>query len=186
VCAALSGVARITGSVRVGSLVSVSNNLLGFLLANGQLVLELVLEVTPGHVRVLVPNVVVSRLVDLVELILRRLDLVGSVHSGIAGDVPEQGAGVRKKLPELAVGDEQRAESAETVEGLVTMLLCGVLVHGGVGKRGIAAVDLLSLPDEVLEKVALVFCEKEDLGLLDDLLQVTDKRLSFSRELLGG
>jgi hypothetical protein len=42
------------------------------------------------------------------------------------------------------------------------------------------------LPDEVLEKVALVFCEKEDLGLLDDLLQVTDKRLTFSRELLGG
>jgi hypothetical protein len=66
------------------------------------------------------------------------------------------------------------------------VLLCGVLVDRRVGKRGIAATDLLSLPDEVLEEVALVLCEQENLGLLNDLLQVTDKRLSLRRKLLGG
>lgn len=66
------------------------------------------------------------------------------------------------------------------------MLARGVLVDWRVGKRSITAVDLLSLPDEVLEKVALVLGEQKDLGLLNDLLQIADKLLALSRELLGG
>jgi hypothetical protein len=84
----------------------------------------------------------------------------------------------------LAVGNEKGAKSAEAVKSLVTMLARGILVDWRVGKCSIAAVDLLSLPDEVLEKVALVLGEQKDLGLLDDLLQVADKLLAFSRELL--
>jgi hypothetical protein len=64
------------------------------------------------------------------------------------------------------------------------VLAGSVLVDRCVGERGIAAIDLLSLPDEVLEKVALVLGEQENLCLLDDLLQVTNKRLAFGRKLL--
>jgi hypothetical protein len=41
------------------------------------------------------------------------------------------------------------------------------------------------LPDEVLEEVALVLGEQQDLGLLNDALQVAKKALALTRQLLG-
>lgn len=64
------------------------------------------------------------------------------------------------------------------------MLLCGVLVYWCVGNGCVATGDLLGLPDEVLEKVALVLGEEEDLGLLDNITEIRDKLLTFCGELL--
>jgi len=43
---------------------------------------------------------------------------------------------------------------------------------------------LLGLPDEVLEEVALVLGEKQDLGLLNDRLEVAYELLALTRQLL--
>ena len=90
------------------------------------------------------------------------------------------------KLSELAVTDEQRSESAETVEGLVTVLLGGLLVNWSIWGGSVAAGELLGLPDEVLKEVTLVLGEHQDLGLLDDAAEISDKLLTLSRELLRG
>ena len=76
---------------------------------------------------------------------------------------------VLTELAELTVGKNKRAEGAETVEGLVAVLLSSVLVDRGVRSAGIGAGDLLSLPNEVLEEVALVLGQEQKLGLLNNL-----------------
>ena len=102
----------------------------------------------------------------------------------IASNVAQENGGIRKELPELTVGDEKSAEGTQTVEGLVTVLLGSVLVDRSTGESGVGAGDLLSLPDEVLEEVALVLGEEQDLGLLNDGLEVADQLLALGRELL--
>jgi len=88
------------------------------------------------------------------------------------------------ELAELTVGKNERAEGAKTVESLVAVLLSGVLVDRRVRSAGIGARDLLSLPNEVLEEVALVLGQEQQLGLLNDLAQVTNELLTLCRELL--
>ena len=58
------------------------------------------------------------------------------------------------------------------------MLLCSLLVDSRLGERCIAAGDLLGLPDEVLEQVALVLGEDEKLGLLNDILEICNELLA--------
>ena len=79
---------------------------------------------------------------------------------GIASHVTEKNSGIREKLPELAIGDEERAKSAQTFESVVAVLPCCVLINRGIGAVGAGGADVLSLPDEVLEEVALVLGEK--------------------------
>jgi hypothetical protein len=43
---------------------------------------------------------------------------------------------------------------------------------------------LLGLPDEVLEQVAIILGEKQDLGLLDDNLEVRNELLALARQPL--
>lgn len=75
------------------------------------------------------------------------------------------------KLSELAVGNDESAERAQTVERLLTVLLRGFLVNGRIwGLR--SAADLLCLPNEVLDEVAVVLGEKKDLCLLDHVAEV--------------
>jgi hypothetical protein len=59
------------------------------------------------------------------------------------------------------------------------MLLSSVLVNRCVGKRLVSTGDLLSVPDKILKKVALVLGEEQDLGLLDNLPQVCNKLLAL-------
>ena len=89
------------------------------------------------------------------------------------------------KLAELTVGDEKRAEGSETFQSLVAVLLRGLLVDRGPGKSSISAIDLLCLPNEILEKVALVLCEQKMLRLLDNIFKVRNQGSAFSRELAG-
>ena len=51
------------------------------------LVLELCLEVCRGEVRDIVPGVILSRLIDLVQRIFRRVNLSGSLLSGVSSNV---------------------------------------------------------------------------------------------------
>lgn len=64
------------------------------------------------------------------------------------------------------------------------MLLGSVLVDWSIGEGGISGIDLLRLPDEVLEKIALVLCEKEVFGLLNDVTEISDQGTTFSGKLL--
>jgi hypothetical protein len=47
---------------------------------------------------------------------------------GIASNVPQEDAGIRKKFPELSVGDQKGTERAQTVERLVAVLFGSVLI----------------------------------------------------------
>lgn len=60
------------------------------------------------------------------------------------------------ELPELAVGDDQSSESAQTLKGMVAVLACSLLVDRGTGRSDGLRVPLLGLPDEVLEQVSIV------------------------------
>lgn len=85
----------------------------------------------------------------------------------------------------MAVGDEESAKRTETLESLVAVLLSGSLVNRGVGLGGIARANLLSLPNEVLNEVALVLGQEQELGLLDNLLEVCGELLTLGGELLA-
>lgn len=160
------------------------------------------LQALPGEVWGVVPGVVLGRLINLVKSLLVWVDLVSGLRSGITSDVTSEELGivdcrgladflhlkdkaVHTELSELAVADEQRSECAETVKGLVTVLLGSVLINWSIWRGGVATTDLLSLPDEVLKKVPLVLGEHQDLGFLDDAAQVSNELLAFCGKLLG-
>lgn len=89
------------------------------------------------------------------------------------------------KFSELAVGDEELAEGAQTLQGLVTVLLGGCLVKGGVRLLGVASGGLRALVDEVLDEIALILGQEKQLGLLDDVAQVGDENLALLGQLCG-
>lgn len=103
----------------------------------------------------------------------------------IAGHGRQAGS-ERTKLAELAVGDEQGAQGAKALESFVAVLLGSVLVDGQGGGSRIASAEVLALPDEVLEQVALVLGEQEDFGLLDGIAHVRNEVLALGGELGGG
>lgn len=182
----LSRSGRVTGAIRVGSLGAVASSLVNVLLADGHARLGLVAQVLLRKIGSLVPDVVLSGLINVGKLVLRRVDSVGRLLRGVTGNVAEEDAGIAQELAELAVGDEKCSEGAEALKSLVAVLLSSLLVNGGIGLLRIARADLLSLPDEVLNEVALVLGEKQELGLLNDLLEVTGELLALSGELLAG
>lgn len=75
----------------------------------------------------------------------------------------------------MAIGDDESAESPETLKRLLSMLLRGLPIDRCLWGLRIAASDLLSLPDEVLEEIALVLREEKDLRLLDYIAEVSNK-----------
>ena len=91
--------------------------------------------------------------------------------------------GLLTQLAELAVGNQQGTQGAESIESIVTVLLSGGLVDGSSWQPSSTAVQLLGVPDEVLEQVALVFGEEQDLGVLDHIAKVTNQGAALSREL---
>ena len=89
------------------------------------------------------------------------------------------------KLPELTVSNDKSAESAKTLHGLLSVLLGSLLVNRGLDTIGVAGADSLGLPDEVLEQVAVILAEKQDLGLLNDMAQISNEFLTIRGEVLG-
>jgi hypothetical protein len=86
----------------------------------------------------------------------------------------------------LTVGDEERSEGSQTLESLLAMLLGSLLVERSVDVGRVGGADLLCLPDEVLEEITVVLGEKEELGLLNDVLEVSDELLAVGGQLLVG
>lgn len=201
----LGSVTRVTRSRWVGGLSGITKSILGLVSAERLLLvvvrLGLVLEVVPAQIRNVVPRVVVLRLVNLVELILRGVDLVCGLLSCITSHVPKKHGGILDcdildrcfddtralqltKLAELSVAQNKLSKSAKTLKSLVSVLLSSLLVNRCARSGGVSTRELLRLPCKVLDKVALVLGEKKDLCLLDDIAEIGDKILAFSRELL--
>jgi hypothetical protein len=94
----VSDIGRVTRATGVSGLGGVTESTLGLISVKGLLLvvlrLGLVLEVVLGKVRNIVPSVVLSGLVDLVELILGRVDLVGRLLSSITGHISEENASI--------------------------------------------------------------------------------------------
>jgi hypothetical protein len=72
----------------------IASGILQVTLADGSLLadcgLELLLEVSSGHIRGLVPGVIVGGLVDLGQLVLRWVDFVCNLGGTISNDVAEK------------------------------------------------------------------------------------------------
>lgn len=92
--------------------------------------------------------------------------------------------GLLTKFPELTVGDQQGTQSAKAVESLLAMALGSTLVDGRVRRAYCIRVEVLCLPDEVLQEVTLVLGEQQVLCLLDNLAGVGNECLTLGRELV--
>lgn len=174
----------VTGS---GGVDASGSGILGVLLGVALVeALSLVLQLVLGQVGGVMPGVVIGGTIHLVELVVRGANLVGSVGGGITGHVAEKDGSVVEKLSELAVGDEQRTECPQTLKSVLAVRLGGILADGSVGGANSLGVELLSLPDELLEEIALVLAQKQVLGLSNDILRVLDEGLAFCGEVVGG
>lgn len=109
---------------------------------------------------------------------------VASLTGDVSGSKNDSRTRQLTKLSELAVAEDECAQRSEALESLLSVLLGGVLVDRRVGSLGVTTSDLLCLPDEVLEKIALVLGEKQNLSELDDLAEITDKLLALRGQLL--
>lgn len=87
------------------------------------------------------------------------------------------------EFPELAIRDDQGAQGAQTLEGLVAVLLGLLLLDRGIGRRQFLGVKVLGLPDEILQQVAIVLGQQQVLCLRDDLPEVLDELLALGRQL---
>ena len=146
--------------------------------------LGLLLQVFLVEVGGLVPGVVLGSLVNLTELFLVGAELASSATSSITSHVPKQDGSILQELTELAIGDEQCAEGAETLKSILSIALSGVFVKRGLDAVNALWVKLGSLPDEVLDQVALVLGENEVLGKTDNLMGVANEALAFLRQLV--
>ena len=64
------------------------------------------------------------------------------------------------------------------------MLVSRVLVDGRSWLGGIAAADLLTVPDEVLQEVALILGQEQHLRLIDHISEIGDQLLALGRKIL--
>lgn len=149
------------------------------------------------------PCVICGGLIDLLQLILGRIDTVGSVLSRVTGNVAEENGGIAHwerisharnvtekglrltEFAELTVGDQESAEGTKSIKSLVAMLLGGALVDGGTWNLCIATLDKPRLPQEVLQEITLVLGQEQHFGLLNDVSQVGDEVSAFWREFGG-
>jgi len=66
------------------------------------------------------------------------------------------------------------------------MLLGDLLVDGSGWCLSVTASDLLSLPNEVLDQITLIFRQQEDFGLLNDVAKVGYEQPALLRQLVRG
>jgi hypothetical protein len=93
--------------------------------------------------------------------------------------------GTLTKLSELAIGDNKRAQRSQTLQSLIAVLLRSLLVNGSIGKSSISAIDLLRLPNEVLQEITLVLGQEKVFSLFNDITEICHKVLTFGRKFLG-
>ena len=86
------------------------------------------------------------------------------------------------EFAELSVRKYQGSQGPETIECLVPMLLSCGLVQRCVRKLGIAPRQLLRLPDEILQKIAIILGQKKYFGFLNDVTEVGNEGPPFGGE----
>jgi len=86
---------------------------------------------------------------------------------------------LRTQLAELAISDDEGAESSQALNGLIPVFLGGCFIDWGVRALYARGPELLGLPDEVLKNIALILGKEEILGESDDLASISNQRLSF-------
>lgn len=85
------------------------------------------------------------------------------------------------KFAELTVRNQQSTQGTKSIESLVAMLLCGTLVDRGTWELGIATRNKSRLPQKILQQVAFVLSQEQNLGLFDDISKVADEVAAFWR-----
>jgi hypothetical protein len=88
------------------------------------------------------------------------------------------------ELAELPVGDDQRPKGSSASEHFIALLLGNILLHWRGWELGVLDVDLFGVPNELLQEISLILREKQELGLLHNVSEVSHKLLAFCRELL--
>ncbi len=176
-CASLTGlliVLAIASLVSVCSIGSIIGGFVDVILGERLLLLVSRLHLRPkvvlGKIWSIVPGVILSSLVELSKLVFFWIHSVCGILSGITSHISDENSRITEQLSELTVGDEQSSQRSQTFQCLVAMLLSSVFIGRGAGQLGIASTDMLRLPDEVLEQIAVVLGEKKNLGLVDDRL----------------
>lgn len=122
--------------------------------------LTLLLQTGIGHARVVVAGLAVRadplvrrrRLIDLTEVIFARPSLLGGLDRTVSSNVPSEKAKVLQELAGLRVGEDQLAEGAEVLDGLVSVVLRALAVG--------AAVDILQVRRGRLCRLAGVEAER--------------------------
>jgi hypothetical protein len=76
---------------------------------------QLILEVVAGQIWNIMPSIIWSWLIDLIQSIFRWVDFVGSLPRRVAGNVSKEDLCVSQKFSELPIGDDESAESSETL-----------------------------------------------------------------------
>ena len=83
----------------------------------------------------------------------------------------------------MAIGDEQGSESPQALESLVAVLLGSLCVDGSTRRADGLGIELLRLPDEVLEEIALILGQEEMLCLRDYVPNIGDQDLALIGQL---
>ena len=138
----LTGVDALLSSI--SSLVAVEGLVLVVLVGG------LLADVLAGQIRNIMPGVVLGSLVDLAKFLLRWVDFASSLGCAVTSHVTQKDCSIIEKLAELTVGEEKSSESLQTVESLITVLFGGIFVCWCPWDCGIAAIEVLTIPDEVL------------------------------------
>jgi hypothetical protein len=88
------------------------------------------------------------------------------------------------QFTELAICDEQSAQSSQTLKSFILVPCRGILAQGSVGRLDALGIILCGLPDEVLNQVAVVLGQQKLLRELHNLPRILHQHLSIGRELV--
>jgi hypothetical protein len=86
----------------------------------------------------------------------------------------EQREGGHTELAKLAVGNNQGSQGTQSVKGLIPVLLRLFLTDGRDRSSQALVVELIGLPDEVLQQIAMILGQQQILGLFHNFIDVCD------------
>jgi hypothetical protein len=138
---------------------------------------NLALQLGGGQIWGVVPRIIISWLVNLCQLIIGWFDFGGSFDGSVASYVSHENRGIAHyrpleseivlnisllltKLSKLPISDKKRSKGAKTTQRLLAMLPCRITANWCSRPSSFTALNLLCLPDEVLEQVTLVLGQK--------------------------
>lgn len=95
------------------------------------------------------------------------------------------GESLHTQFSELAVCDEQSAQSSQTLESFILVSRRGVLGQRSVWRLEALGIVVRSLPNKVLNQVAVILGQQKLLCEPHNLSRILDEHLSIGGELVG-